>query len=476
VTIDANADAARPAAATDRFARWAVALFFVTIFLPGFIQVGVSLPLYRLLLIVLTIPMLLRFRADPTLRINAVDVLVFLAIFWRSLAIVVNHQMDQALNAVSSFIDLFFAYMFGRVFVRNAEEFRYFFRCFLFLLLAILPFALVENVFRQRLLRELSGMFLNMTDGISDDGSSIRFGLLRAQTAFEHPILFGNFCATAISNVYYAYWRQFPRNVFYAAFASMVTLTAISLSSIMTIVIQLAMIAYERVLRPVWFKWYFAAFLAVFGWFLFQMVVGRSFLDVLVNDLSLHPYGSSGRIEIFVYGMQNVYAHPIFGIGLNDWVRPFWRESPSMDNHWLFFAVRYGLPAFLFLLLAYVVQFVRLFGVGGPDEDLRNIRTGYAIALFAQVLMLATHATWGTANAFIMVYLGIGVWIWESARREAEEARLRIRAERAGRPTQPVAGGTVAGGTVRPRPAAGSAGRSAIRSDVRSGARSGGGG
>ncbi len=441
MTIDANADAARPAAATDRFARWVVALFFVAAFFPGEFNVGVNLPPYRLLLIVLVVPMLLRFRNDPTLRINAVDVFVFLAIFWRSLAIVVNHQLDQALNAISSFVDLFFAYMLGRVFVRNAEDHRFFFRCFLLLLLAFLPFALVENLFRQRLLRDLAGIVLNQSGGIADFGNAVRFGLLRAMTAFEHPILFGNFCATAFANVYFIYWRQFPRNLAYTGFVGFVTLTAVSASSILTLFIQSAMIVYERLFRAIWFRWIFAFFVGAFAWFVLERILGQSLIELVLTDLSLSAYGSTGRIEIFVYGMKTVYAHPFFGTGLNDWIRPFWRENPSMDNHWLFFAVRYGVPAFLFLAVAYLLQFLRLFRVGGEDEDLRNIRTGYTIALFAQVLMLGTHAIWGTANAFVMVYLGIGVWIWEAGRRETVGRRRRAPAEAmVARPTDRIPG------------------------------------
>jgi hypothetical protein len=134
VTISANAGPGLEAegeAGTDRFARWAIALFFVALFIPGSFYVGVRMTPYRLLLLALALPMLSRFNNDPTLRVTPVDVLVFLFVFWRSLALVVNHQAAELLNAASSFVELFFGYMFGRVFVRSAADYRFFFTCFL---------------------------------------------------------------------------------------------------------------------------------------------------------------------------------------------------------------------------------------------------------------------------------------------------------------------------------------------------------
>ena len=174
VTTRASAEAP-PAAADDRFGRWAIALFFVVIFIPGSFYVGVRMTPFRLYLILMALPMALRFRADPAIRITAVDVLVFLAIFWRSLSLVMVHQTAELLNAGSSFIELFFGYMIGRVFVRTAADYRFFFKCFLVMLAALLPFALIELVTFSRVLRRIFGIVLTQPPEIIL-GPHVRYG------------------------------------------------------------------------------------------------------------------------------------------------------------------------------------------------------------------------------------------------------------------------------------------------------------
>ena len=52
--------------------------------------------------------------------------------------------------------------------------------------------------------------------------------------------------------------------------------------------------------------------------------------------------------------MMEVGRHPVFGIGLNDWTRPWWRaKMASFDNFWLLQAMRFGLPTLIFLALAW---------------------------------------------------------------------------------------------------------------------------
>ena len=72
------------------------------------------------------------------------------------------------------------------------------------------------------------------------------------------------------------------------------------------------------------------------------------------------------RSIIFDWGMVNVWANPIFGLGLNDWVRPRYMVSGSMDNFWLVVAVRYGIPGFALLAAGYLIA---LWKIGRRDFD-----------------------------------------------------------------------------------------------------------
>ena len=228
----------------------------MVIFIPGSFYVGVRMTPFRLYLILMALPMALRFRADPTIRITAVDVLVFLAIFWRSLSLVMIHQTAEILNAGASFIELFFGYMIGRVFVRTPADYRFFFRCFLVMLAAMLPFALVELATYTRALRRLFGVVLTQPEEVIL-GPHIRYGLMRVQASFDHALLYGTFCSIGFANMVYLY--RFPKNLIYAGFVGFMTLLAISSSSMIAIVLQAGMIVYERALRPVRAKWIVAA-------------------------------------------------------------------------------------------------------------------------------------------------------------------------------------------------------------------------
>ncbi|PJN94128.1 hypothetical protein CNY89_16350 [Amaricoccus sp. HAR-UPW-R2A-40] len=92
--------------ATSAHTKWVIALFFVSIFIPGAFNVGFSLNPYRIFLIVAAFPTLRQIVRDPTLRLTGVDVLVFLGIAWRSLAVLVNNGADGAVFSIALMIDL----------------------------------------------------------------------------------------------------------------------------------------------------------------------------------------------------------------------------------------------------------------------------------------------------------------------------------------------------------------------------------
>lgn len=444
----------------DRVTKWVIILFFVALFIPGSFYMGVRMTPFRLLLIAMAIPMLLRFRNDTTIRITAIDVLVFLATAWRGLALVANHGTAQLVFAGASFMELFFAYLLGRAYVRNLADHRFFFKCFLGFLIVSLPFGLMESVTKTRVLQQIASIALEQTRN-AEGSPQIRFGLMRVQLSFDHAILFGTFCVLGFANVFYLY--RFPRNVVRAGFVAFMTLLAISSSSILALALQGGLIAYEHLLRPLRSKWV----LLILGIALFlgsfQMLFGMSPMEYVAFNLTLNVSGALARFDQIHYGLLEIQRSPFFGIGLAPFTRPFWRAD-VFDNFWLAMAVRYGAPTTIFFVLAFVGNVLRVALAQGLNAEENRARIGYVIPFCTLLLALGTHSIWGSGMVYVLLYVGIGGWFFDRAPRLSQR-RIRPGPPRAAdhAPEERVAN--------RPRPAARPEPRAGARVGVRVGAR-----
>ena len=101
------------------------------------------------------------------------------------------------------------------------------------------------------------------------------------------------------------------------ALAAFMTLLAISSSSMLALAIQVCMIVYERLFRPIWSKWIVLGLAA--GAFLlsFELIFGMSIGAYIATELSLNQAGAETRLDQITYGLKEVWRHPVFGIGLN---------------------------------------------------------------------------------------------------------------------------------------------------------------
>jgi hypothetical protein len=410
------------AAGTSLYAKWAIAIFFVVLFIPGSLHIGIRITPYRLYLILMAAPLILRFREDPGLKITIIDVLVFLAIAWRSLSILAVHQTSEIANAGSSFLELFFGYMLGRVFIRTAADYRFFFKCFLITLVAFLPFALLELTTRQRVLRNLFGIILDNPPTSTSD--QIRFGLMRVQVSFEHAVLFGSFCVIAFANMFYIYRDKFVGRFGRMAFVAGMACMSLSSSAFLVLILQSGMIVYERIFRAVKFKWLLLGLAAVTLWFSFRLLVGMSVPEYIVSELVYNEDGSNARIDQMKFGMMEVRRFPWFGIGLNTYAHAFWRSS-SIDNFWLGLAIKSGVPALVLMLAAYVWHFFRVGLQRGLDETETAYRNGYQITTFCLFLTLSIGNLWGSSNVFAMLYIGAGAWFYNAAAPAPQPLRRR---------------------------------------------------
>ena len=202
-------------------------------------------------------------------------------------------------------------------------------------------------------------------------------------------------------------------------------------------------------------KWLVLGAGALVVLYAFESIFGKSIPDYIVTELALNQAGAETRLDQITYGLKEVWRHPMFGIGLNVARLPFWR-SDIFDNFWLHTAVRFGIPAFLFIVGAFALHFlcVTLSSTAGPDREL--LRIGYAFPFVTLVLLIGSISVWGSVVVFIMAYLGAGAWFYNGAQDPPAPAPREGRREPAPRRQPPPRRAAVSPGAA-PRRAGGGA-------------------
>lgn len=431
VTMSVSTQDTSDETATSAHTKWVIALFFVSIFIPGAFNVGFSLNPYRIFLIVAAFPTLRQIVRDPTLRLTGVDVLVFLGIAWRSLAVLVNNGADGAVFSIALMIDLGLGYAVGRAFIRKASDFRFFFRCFLLLLLAFLPFAVLEFVTLQRILLDIFSKILDVPPGVQT--AAVRFGFMRTQLSFETFLVYGAFCVMGFSNVFYIYSDRFPLNYLFAAFIAFMTALAISTSSLLTMAIQIFLMLYAFVFRRLTYKWPIFLFAMLIATGLYFLLDSFDVVDYITSKIMFSQASGESRSIHFVYGFQELMRNPFFGVGLSDWRRPYWTSSAT-DSYWLALFLRNGFPALILAILGYLMHclLISLATTRSVYED--RLRTGYVISFASAMVMFFYAGFFNASGVFFMMFMGGGAWFYD---RSDENWKLNPRNRRVGRGGDP---------------------------------------
>jgi O-Antigen ligase len=451
-TLPASPDpAARPEpgaapAAVQATAPGLLLFVVVVLLIPGTFQVaGSVLSPYRVLLLALFPFLVRRWLTDTGSHPGTVDLLMLASCLWLGLSLVANHGLSSLPRATIVFVEMFGGYLVGRTLIRHRIDHKNYFRFLTFALLFLLPFVVLEALTLINIPRMIANTVLSVPPRITHLG--YRLGIHRAQGTLDHPILFGLVASMGVANVAYI-WR---RNLYQALartllFAGTVFLT-VSSGPLLAVAIQLLLTAWDRTLTFLRFRWLLLAYLMVLGVLAIQIGAEFRVRDFIVDHLSYSKASAEGRFFVFEYGMMEVRHHPFFGIGLNDWTRPWWRESETtFDNFWLGHAMRYGVPTFAFLALAWGLNFARIAMQKTLSPEETDYRRGYLIALTGLTIVLGTVNIWSAASVFVMIYVGAGGWFYMQPR-EVDDREVEARSRRAAQArafgTGPALGSTV---------------------------------
>lgn len=391
-----------------------IALFFLGILMPPEMSItvgGLRFSGYRFVLIILFLPLFYSLIAGKHAKFGIFDALVFGHAAWATLALIKWGGLAQGIESGGIYvIEYAGAYMLGRLYIRSYEDFAGFAKAYVGVVVGMLIFTIPESLTEVHILRDT---FSAVLGGPGAPYIDKRMGIERAFGPFDHPILYGVFSASAFSMAYFVVaGRSFKNKKGMAKTFGVMVATFLSGSGgpYVVLAIQLLVAGWERVLKGVTGRWrmLFSIFGLTYLWI--DLMSNRTPFHVFVTYLTFSTQSAYNRINIWNYGTAEVARHPIFGIGLGDWVRPVWM-SDSMDNFWLLIAVRYGMPAW-FMLAGLLVGLVIVIGMKKKwPQDWVNARHAWAFTLFGISVAACTVHLWNSLFVLFMFLIGSGVWM-----------------------------------------------------------------
>ena len=379
---------------------------------------GLRIPPHRLALIVLLPIALWRLILQKRLKIRSFDLAFILFNVW-TVAIFMHHQgqHEGMVYGGSLALDGLGSYLVARTWIRDIQLFHAALRTMGFAIafgaLVALPETLLGQNFTHDALRTLTGY-------IHPTAVETRLGLTRAYGTFDHPIHYGTFCAALLAQFWYAAKSTMAKRK-RAALLAGATLLGLSSAPILCLLLQTAMLVWEYMTRGTANRTSLTLTVLAGLYIGASFVMTRSPINFIATGMTLDSWTGFYRLQIWEYGLDNVYANPWTGIGLGDWTRPYWMVSSTVDAFWLVVAMREGFPG-IFSLLAGVVLITRAVvkrGLRAKDIAVRRLSRGWIMSLIALSLVGCTVHFWNVLYAFFFFFIGMAGWIADPQRQRA---------------------------------------------------------
>ncbi len=402
-------------------------LFMLTLFTPLMINLGsLFLNPHRIYLVLAFVPLVLAWLGGKAGRLYPTDFLFLGYVLWMAVSIFAVHGVSRIQLIGINTIEAFGAYLAGRVLVRGPEEYNRLLKVLTIAMLIFLPAAVIESNTGIRI-------FSKIADAIGQTYGWVhaqpyyqkRLGMYRSQMVFEHPILFGVFSVTTFGLLYF---RTRPNGKLYGfrtAFLSVGnTFFALSSGPLLSLVTQIGIVTWDKIMRGIRSHWKVLIGLVIFGYVFVDALSNRTPFEVFISYATFNAGNGYMRIIIFNAGIQNVWANPIFGLGMNDWVRPAWLP-PSVDNFWLLTAMRHGIPGFLFMAGAMLGTIIGLGRLQISDPVIAAMRKGAVVSFIGLALSLVTVHIWGPTYAYVCFLMGAVGWIRNHGEKRGDTPHAR---------------------------------------------------
>ncbi|MBS0262848.1 MAG: hypothetical protein JSS02_12920 [Planctomycetes bacterium] len=372
---------------------------------------GLRISAYRAVLLFSILPNLKKLFTGAAGPVLPADILMIVHSVWAVLALINFAGVGQGIESGGIyFVEALGAYLLGRCLVRNVEEFAAMSRLMLYVVAVMTGIAFIESITGKHFIREISKAVLG---GPPLPFIEPRMGLHRAFTSFDHPILFGIFCASTFGLAYYMCDppKIFRSTLVRAGITMAATFFSLSAGAFSALGVQIFLAGWDFITRGVGRRWSILGMIFGAIWTVISLSSNRDPVKVFLTYFTFSPGTGYNRIRIWEYGTAELGRHPILGIGLGEWERPVWMVSGSMDNFWLATAVRYGMPAVLSLGGAMLYLMIKLGRTNYPSRDVQRSRMGWIVCLVGLSVAGSTVHYWNALFCLFCFLLGSGAWM-----------------------------------------------------------------
>jgi hypothetical protein len=407
ISFDHQQAATRGEPATTSGAQVLIVLFVLSLLIPSSWEIaGLRLDTARIYALCVVIPLAARWLAQEAGRPLTVDLLILFHGFWIVLTMLVNHGPGRIAFAGMNVVELLSGYLVGRILIKSPATFKFLFQVLILVIVALLPFAILEMYNGRALLQEIFRSFLGSAH--VDIDHPPRWGLHRAQVVMQHPILWGVFTAIVVANAFYIWRDRLPAAVARAGVAALTCFSSMASGAVLNMLLQALIIFWGWITNGAW-KILLAV--ATFSYVFLSFASNRGPIVLMIETITFNASTGWTRIHIWRNGIDDALANPIFGIGLHEHTRPHWLTA-SVDNFWLLMMMRHGFVGFGVLAAALAWHIWKVATAKGLSAYECRLREGYLIALIALIFSLATVHFWGPPYLLMFAYIGAGVWFY----------------------------------------------------------------
>ncbi len=391
-----------------------VLVFLLCVVVPFAFSLGpVVMTGVRVTLILLVVPMAIGLFTGRFGRILPTDYLFFVHLAWATLALGINNPQLVVQNMGATGIEFIGGYLLGRAYIRTKEDFIALIRASVWIVILTLPIAIVETITGRQLVIEML-QAIPFVGGAVRAPSEARLGLERVQLGFATPIHYGLYCSLSfalcfvgLKSVYGGFKRWLA-----SFLVGLGVFISLSSGAFLAMMLMMFLIFWTYALRKSKRPWTIFFYMVAFFYVAIDLASNRTPYRVFMTYATFSPGTAYWRAAINEFGMNNVWANPIFGLGLRPWVRPGWMQTSSVDNFWLLMAMRFGILGFLTVAAGYGTALWQVaWRKFGDDQILLQLRLAWMFTFSSLAFTMFTVHVWSEIYALVFFYVGAGLWM-----------------------------------------------------------------